>query len=219
MYRCPNCKSKNVIPIVYGYPSMDTVEMAERYEIKLGGCVVYADREMPDLYCKDCKKEWSVDDLTDRDITKIRFVIETCGPEPLEDHIKWVYEVFPNGACRYYEYKGYSRSSKEKKHFDIPSSEAMKLIHLLREYTYKKDPHETSAMNKIMTWWGIQMKAMNDKSNSNLSELLLNGTNMGIIEGRRLLNQNPNINKDIHTLLGDFVKMQEDSVERLKCYL
>ena len=86
-------------------------------------------------------------------------------------------------------------------------------------YTYKKDPHETRAMNKIMTWWGIQMKAMNDKSNSNLSELLLNGTNMGIIEGRRLLNQNPNINKDIHTLLGDFVKMQEDSVERLKCYL
>ena len=139
VYRCPNCKSKNVIPIVYGYPSMDTVEMAERYEIKLGGCVVYADREMPDLYCKDCKKEWSVDDLTDRDITKIRFVIETCGPEPLEDHIKWVYEVFPNGACRYYEYKGYSRSSKEKKHFDIPSSEAMKLIHLLREYTYKRN--------------------------------------------------------------------------------
>ena len=63
------------------------------------------------------------------------------------------------------------------------------------------------------------MKAMSDKSNSNLSELLLNGTNMGIIEGRRLLNQNPNINKEIHNLLGEFVKMQEDSVETLKTYL
>ena len=86
-------------------------------------------------------------------------------------------------------------------------------------YTYEKEPHETSAMNKIMTWWGVQMKAMNDKSNSNLSEMLMNGTNMGIIEGRRLLNQNPNINEEIHTLLGDFVKMQEDSVETLKQYL
>lgn len=86
-------------------------------------------------------------------------------------------------------------------------------------YTYEKEPHETSAMNKIMTWWGIQMKAMNDKSNSNLSEMLMNGTNMGIIEGRRLLNQNPDINQEIHTLLGDFVKMQEDSVETLKQYL
>jgi len=90
---------------------------------------------------------------------------------------------------------------------------------LCENYTYEKEPHETGAMNKVMTWWGVQMKAMNDKSNSNLSELLLNGTNMGIIEGRRLLNQNPDINKDIHTLLGDFVKMQEDSVETLKTYL
>ena len=90
---------------------------------------------------------------------------------------------------------------------------------LYENYTYEKEPHETSAMNKVMTWWGVQMKAMNDKSNSNLSELLLNGTNMGIIEGRRLLNQNPNINEDIHRLLDDFVKMQEDSVEKLKCYL
>ena len=90
---------------------------------------------------------------------------------------------------------------------------------LYSNYTYEKEPHETSPRNKVMTWWGIQMKAMNDKSNSNLSELLLNGTNMGIIEGRRLLNQNPNINTDIHTLLGDFVKMQEDSVEKLKTFL
>ena len=90
---------------------------------------------------------------------------------------------------------------------------------LYENYTYEKEPHETSSMDKVMTWWGIQMKAMNDKSNSNLSELLLNGTNMGIIEGRRLLNQNPDINKDIHSLLDDFVKMQEYSVETLKTYL
>lgn len=90
---------------------------------------------------------------------------------------------------------------------------------LYDNYTYEKEPHETSAMNKVMTWWGVQMNTMSDRSNSNLSELLLNGTNMGIIEGRRLLNQNPDINKDIHLLLDDFVKMQEDSVETLKTYL
>lgn len=87
------------------------------------------------------------------------------------------------------------------------------------DYTHEEEPHETSAMNKIMTWWGIQMKAMSDQSNSNLSELLLNGTNMGIIEGRRLINQNPGINEPIKTLLCDFVKMQEDSVETLKTFL
>lgn len=90
---------------------------------------------------------------------------------------------------------------------------------LYAKFPTEKHPHETSKMNKVMTWWGVQMNVMTDQSNSNISELLLNGTNMGIIEGRRLINQNPNINNDIHTLLCDFVKMQEDSVETLKTYL
>lgn len=94
-----------------------------------------------------------------------------------------------------------------------------RINHLYNKYTTEKEPHETSAMNKVMTWWGIQMKSMNDKSNSNLAELLINGTNMGIIEGRRLLNQNPNINQDIHAILDEYVKMQENSVEKLKTFL
>ena len=42
---------------------------------------------------------------------------------------------------------------------------------------------------------------------------------MGIIEGRRLLNQNPEAEKDVKNILNDFVVMQEDSVETLKKYL
>lgn len=82
-----------------------------------------------------------------------------------------------------------------------------------------KEPHETNAMNKMMTWYGIQMKTMVDDSTSKISELLMQGTNMGIIEGRRLLNQNSDIAPDVHNILNDFVTMQEDSVETLKKYL
>ena len=74
-------------------------------------------------------------------------------------------------------------------------------------------------MNKAMTWYGVQMKTMTDDSTSKLSELLMQGTNMGIIEGRRLINQNPNAAKDVKDILNDFVVMQEDSVETLKKYL
>ncbi len=82
-----------------------------------------------------------------------------------------------------------------------------------------KEPHETSTMNKMMTWYGVQMKTITDDSTSKLSELLMQGTNMGIIEGRRLLNQNEDIDKDVKNILNDFVVMQEDSVETLKKYL
>lgn len=82
-----------------------------------------------------------------------------------------------------------------------------------------KEPHETNAMNKMMTWYGIQMKTMADDTTSKLSELLMQGTNMGIIEGRRLINQNQDAAIDVKNILNDFVVMQEDSMETLKKYL
>ena len=81
------------------------------------------------------------------------------------------------------------------------------------------EPQEINPMNKMMTWYGVQMKTVNDKSNSKISELLLQGTNMGIIEGRRLLNHNQRIDDNVKNILNDFVSMQEDSVETLKKFL
>ena len=83
----------------------------------------------------------------------------------------------------------------------------------------QKEPHETNTMEKMMTWYGIQMNTLKDDSTSKLSELLMQGTNMGIIEGRRLINQNTYIAQDVKNILNDFVVMQEDSVETLKKYL
>ena len=89
----------------------------------------------------------------------------------------------------------------------------------MQSHLYLKEPHETNTMNKMMTWYGIQMKTMTDDTTSKLSELLMQGTNMGIIEGRRLINQNTNVSSDVKNILHDFVTMQEDSVETLKKYL
>lgn len=40
----------------------------------------------------------------------------------------------------------------------------------------------------------IQISTMNDKSNSHIAEMLIKGTNMGVIEGVKLKNQNPEAN-------------------------
>lgn len=80
------------------------------------------------------------------------------------------------------------------------------------------EPHSTNAMNKAMTWSGVEMKTMNDNSNSNIAELLLKGVNMGIIEGRRILNKK-NINKEVSIIVSEYVNMQEENVENLKEYL
>ena len=101
--------------------------------------------------------------------------------------------------------------------YKVMSDEIHKLY---PEYAEDNDeePHETNAMTRFMTWSGIEMKTMNDDSTSHLAEILMQGTNMGIIEGRRLLNhkgEDPQINK----LLDEYVEMQEEAVEKLKEFL
>ena len=80
------------------------------------------------------------------------------------------------------------------------------------------DPHSTSPMNKAMTWSGIEMKTMTDKSTSKIAELLLQGVNMGIIEGRKILNKK-HLNEEVHDIASKYVTMQEKNVENLKRYL
>ncbi len=87
------------------------------------------------------------------------------------------------------------------------------------KYSLQGEPTETSTVNKVMTSLMVDMKTMNDSSSSKLAELLMQGTNMGIIEGRRLLNHKEEIDSDVEKILHDFVKMQEEEVETLKKYL
>ena len=92
-----------------------------------------------------------------------------------------------------------------------------KICELYPEYSNKK-PHETNTMNKIMTWYGIEMKTMMDDTTSKLAELLMQGTNMGIIEGRRLLNHKKT-DPEVHKLVEEYVTIQEEAVEKLKQFL
>lgn len=80
------------------------------------------------------------------------------------------------------------------------------------------EPHETGIMTKAMTWSGIEMKTMNDHSNSKIAELLLQGVNMGIIEGRKILNKKK-INNEVSKIVSEYVETQEEFMEILKKYL
>ena len=80
-------------------------------------------------------------------------------------------------------------------------------------------PKELPPMQKTMGYIEIQMSTLNDKSNSHIAEMLIKGTNMGIIEGVKLKNRNPDIEPTISNILDDFIKFQENNVEKLKKYL
>ena len=103
--------------------------------------------------------------------------------------------------------------SEYKKYEDI----AKNIEDIYPKYNDDK-PHETSAMNKAMTWYGIEMKTLTDKSNSKIAELMLQGTNMGIIEGKKILN-NKKLDKEVENIVYTYVEIQEENVEVLKTFL
>ena len=92
-----------------------------------------------------------------------------------------------------------------------------KICKLYPEYS-ENEPHQTNVINKAMTWYGIEMRTMMDDSDTKLAELLMQGTNMGIIEGRRLLNHKHPDDR-VNDLLQEYVDMQEQAVEILKKFL
>ena len=55
------------------------------------------------------------------------------------------------------------------------------------KYDKEETPHKVNTMEKMMTYWGIEMKTMKEETTSKIAELLIKGTNMGIVEGRRIL--------------------------------
>lgn len=80
-------------------------------------------------------------------------------------------------------------------------------------------PDDTPMGTKIMGWSGIQFNTINDKSNSQLSELLIQGYDMGIIKGVKLLNQSPEASQEVKDILNGFISFQENSIARLKKFL
>ena len=104
-------------------------------------------------------------------------------------------------------------NNQYKKYEDISNQ----ICKLYPKYS-DKEPHETNAVNKVLTWYGVEMKTLMDNSSSKIAELLLQGTNMGIIEGRKLLN-NKELDSQVHKIAQEYVDMQESAVEKLKQFL
>ena len=92
-----------------------------------------------------------------------------------------------------------------------------KISDLYEEYSDQEISH-TNIMEKAMTWYGIEKDTLTDSSISNLADLLIRGTNMGIIEGKKLLN-NKTMDKKVHKICNEYVKMQELYLDKLKEYL
>lgn len=78
---------------------------------------------------------------------------------------------------------------------------------------------DTSPFQKTMSWMGIQFNTLTDNSNSKIAEILIQGNDMGIIKGTKILNNMQFEDTQIQNILQDFVRLQQKNIYNLKQYL
>ena len=113
------------------------------------------------------------------------------------------------------------QDEKFRKLLDSQHNEYQNIFDRTQELLVQKneDMKDVPSMQKAMAWTGIQINTMNDKSNSKLSELLIQGNDMGVIKGTKLLNESSFTTPEIENLLSDFVRLQEKNIDDLKKFL
>lgn len=84
---------------------------------------------------------------------------------------------------------------------------------------YGEIPDDTPLKDKAMSWMGIQMNTISDKSNSHIAEMLIQGGNMGIVECQKLINHNPKADNEVKNILNQFMDFQKENIEKMKEYL
>lgn len=104
------------------------------------------------------------------------------------------------------------RIEAQLKEYEQIHEEAKKL---LNRHGY--DEKGIGALEKIMAYLMIDMKTLMDKSSSHIAKMLIQGSNMGIIDAVKRINQyEKEAEKEVTALMKRLLKFEENNVERLK---
>ncbi|PWM45313.1 MAG: hypothetical protein DBX47_04560 [Clostridiales bacterium] len=108
-----------------------------------------------------------------------------------------------------------------KKHLESQFNE-YKQIHLEAKKALNEngqDEKGISALDKIKTYLMINMQTMTNKTPSHISEMLIIGSNMGIIDATKNLKKYNDAEPSIIKLMQKLLKFEEDNVQQLKQFL
>jgi len=81
------------------------------------------------------------------------------------------------------------------------------------------DEKRISTFAKIRTYMMLNIETLMDKTPSHIAEMLIIGSNMGVINALKNLKKYQNAEPDIKSLMERLLKFEEHSMEKLKSFL
>lgn len=116
---------------------------------------------------------------------------------------------------------------------EISEDEEFKM-HLASQYAEYQDIHNKAqdalnengydekgigALDKIKTYLMVNIQTLTDKSSSHIAEMLMVGSNMGIINAIKNLKKYSDAEPSIKVLMERLLKIEENNVQQLKKFL
>ena len=95
------------------------------------------------------------------------------------------------------------------------------IINQISAYMKEKgiESKDINWFKKSMMFCSIKGKLLMDDSKNQIADMMVQGTNMGIIELTAMKNESKNLDEDIKNLILKLLSLEEEYLERLKRYL
>jgi hypothetical protein len=82
-----------------------------------------------------------------------------------------------------------------------------------------KEAKDINVFSKASTYVMVNLNTLMNKTPSHISEMLIQGSTMGIIDITKKIKEYPNANKEILDLANKLLKLEQNNVEECKKYL
>ena len=80
-------------------------------------------------------------------------------------------------------------------------------------------PEDNGLLSKAALWGSIQLNTLGSTNLSQISEMMINGSTMSIVDLTKKLHDSTDITKDVNHFAKSYIKNEEKNIETLKKYL
>lgn len=83
----------------------------------------------------------------------------------------------------------------------------------------KEQPKENGVLEQVSVRTGVKMNTLLDRTPSHIAEMMIQGSNMGIVSLTKQMKRHPEADHKVKQLADELLKFEENNIQRLKAYL
>ncbi|MFA5561662.1 MAG: hypothetical protein WDA00_03380 [Eubacteriales bacterium] len=135
--------------------------------------------------------------------------------------LNFVYQNSQMGVTTIKQLIGIAEDESFKKHLES-QLQGYEEIHRAAQTALDAHGHDAkglSRLEKIKTYLMLNLQTLTDRTPSHLAEMLIVGSNMGIIHAVRKLRQYQEAEPEIRALMEELLRFEENNAQQLKAFL